>query len=113
MTKRAPIDEIMVELDDRHIPVQVMVNEVERRTYQAALQEADFALHDAAGIFALLRDLVGQSAKVTDGVYSVLNVCAKHFGQMAEREAEEVNRLSARLRQEAHQADTFRKGEAQ
>jgi hypothetical protein len=110
VNKRARTDEIMVELDDRHIPVQIMMNEVERRTYQAALQEADFALHDAAGIFALLRDLVAQSAKVPDGVHGVLNVCAKHFGQMAEREAEEVNRLSARLRQEAHQAETFRKG---
>ena len=110
MNKRARTDEILVELDDRHIPVQIMMNEVERRIYQAALQEADFALHDAAGIFSLLRDLVAQSAKVPDGVHGVLNVCAKHFGQMAEREAEEVNRLSARLRQEAHQADTFRKG---
>jgi hypothetical protein len=60
-----------------------------------------------------LRDVVAQSAKVPEGVASVLNVCAKHFGQMAEREAEEVSHLSARLRQEAHQADTFRKGGAQ
>ncbi len=77
MTKRAPMGEIMVELDDRHIPVQVMMNEVQRRTYQAALQEADFALHDAAGVLALLRDLVAQSAKMPNGVASVLNVCAK------------------------------------
>ena len=44
MNKRARTDEILVELDDRHIPVQIMMNEVERRIYQAALQEALYGI---------------------------------------------------------------------
>jgi hypothetical protein len=70
-----------------------LADEEARKTFETSLIEVDLAIHDAAAVFAMLRDIVSQSATVPDGVPALLNICARAYATMAGRESEDLERL--------------------
>ncbi len=80
-----------------HAITITLADEETRKTFENSLIEADLAISDAAAVFALLRDLVSQSATVPEGVPEVLNICARAYGAMALRESEDLERLCSLL----------------
>lgn len=109
MKKDYPPGVIMIELDDRHIPISIGVNEKERQTFAASFSEIGDAVHNAASIFGLLFDVMAKSEKVPAGVPAMLSVCNQHFARLADRQAQDVLEMAYRFQREAHQADKVRK----
>jgi hypothetical protein len=109
MKKSYPPGVIMIELDDRHIPVSIHVNEKERQTFAVSFSEVGDAVHDAASIFGLLFDVIARAKEVPSGVPAMLSICHKHFSQLADKQAQDVLDMSSRFRCEAHQAEKVRK----
>lgn len=109
MTEKKHPGIIMIELDDRHIPVSICVNEKERQTYAKSFAEVGDAIHDAASIFGLLFDVVAGAKEVSSGVPAMLSVCNQHFARLADKQAQDVMEMAGRFRCEAHQAEKVRK----
>lgn len=109
MTEKQHPGIIMIELDDRHIPVSISVNERQRQTYAKSFSEVGDAIHDASSIFGLLFDVMARSEKVPTGVPAMLSVCNQHFARLADRQAQDVLDMVDRFQSEAHQAEKVRK----
>lgn len=109
MINKPRADLIQVELDDRFIPVEISVTERERQTFVQSFDQSGDALCDAARIFDLLCDVVGNASTVPPGLYSMLKVCGAHFGAMGENQAEDLFTMVQRLKGAADQAEIVRK----
>jgi hypothetical protein len=99
MTKRAPLKEIFLELDDRHRWATVQVNEAERQTLLTDIPAVTYALYDAAHVFDLIAQgfASGHLRKCDAGVTSLARICAAHLNALAEKEGDNVLRLKDRL----------------
>ena len=109
MTKKPHPETIYLDLDDRFIPVEVCITERERVTFAESFGHSGDALGDAASIFDLLCDLVGNASTAPPGHYSLLKVCGLHFGAMREKQSEHLFTMVQRLKDASDQAAIVRK----
>ena len=112
---RKPVEIIPETLHpDRYIAVTVNMSEHERKTWAEALDDVGYGMSDAANLFGLVKRLIDDDADM-DGVRSLLNVCAAHFGAMVKGPVDGVFSAAQRLHIERHQAEAARakKGEAE
>jgi hypothetical protein len=108
MTKQDRPQMITIEMTDSVIPVEIVIYERERAKFATSFTEAADALHDAAGIFDLLQDVVAHKSTAPTGLYSLLKVCGAHFARLAGNEAEDLCSMAQTLRHASDQAEVFR-----
>lgn len=95
---------------DRYIAIAVHMSEFDRKACADALDEVGYGMADAANLFALLKDLNSDGEAASEGVRSLLNVCASHFKAMVEGPVDSAFTMAQKLHMERHQADQFRAG---
>jgi hypothetical protein len=79
---------------------QVLMSEADRRQAVTDTDAAGYGLSDAAAVFKFLNAglAAGHFDGTDPGVISITNVCAIHFGRMAEEEAETLFKLHRHLK---------------
>lgn len=79
---------------------QVLMSEQDRKKAVTDTNAAGYGLSDAAAVFRFLNSGVtaGQFEASDPGVISITNICAVHFGRMAEEEAETLFKLHRHLK---------------
>jgi hypothetical protein len=95
---------------DLYIWIAVNMSEFDRKRCAAALENVGYGMLDAANLFALARDLHSDGESASPGFRSLLNVCAAHFGAMAEDQVDLVFTMGQKLHHERHQAEQYRSG---
>ena len=79
---------------------QVLMSEAERKKAVTDTDAAGYGLSDAAAVFRFLNSgmTAGHFEASDPGVISITNICAVHFGRMADEEAETLFRLHRHLK---------------
>jgi hypothetical protein len=110
---RKPVEIIPETLHpDLYIGVTLHLSEFDRKACAEALDDVGYGMLDAANLFGLVKRLIDDDAEM-DGVRSLLNVCAAHFGAMVKGPVDGVFTMAQKLHWERHQAEEARakKGE--